>query len=104
MEARTGRHKRGAIMNECATRRVLISGLGIAGPTLAYWLKRRGWNPVIVEKAPSFRSGGYIIDFWGAGYDVAGRMGLLTKLDRSGYRVEEVRLVNDENRRVGGFS
>jgi 2-polyprenyl-6-methoxyphenol hydroxylase-like FAD-dependent oxidoreductase len=45
-------------------RNILISGDGIAGPTLAYWLLRRGFTPTIVEQSPSPRAGGYVIDFW----------------------------------------
>jgi 2-polyprenyl-6-methoxyphenol hydroxylase-like FAD-dependent oxidoreductase len=56
--------------------RVLISGAGIAGPTLVYWLAHCGWTPTLVEKAPALRRGGYMIDFRGAGFDVADRMGL----------------------------
>lgn len=59
---------------------VLISGAGIAGPCLAYWLQRHGINPTIVERAPQPRTGGYIIDFWGAGFDVADRMGLIAEI------------------------
>lgn len=73
--------------------RVLISGAGIAGPTLAYWLHRYGIKPTIVEKAPAFRTGGYVIDFWGVGFDVAERMGLLPDIRREGYMVREVRVV-----------
>ena len=54
---------------------VLISGAGIAGPTLAFWLKAAGFEPTIVERAPELRRGGYVIDFWGLGYDIAERMG-----------------------------
>jgi 2-polyprenyl-6-methoxyphenol hydroxylase-like FAD-dependent oxidoreductase len=56
---------------------VLIVGGGIAGLTLAFWLERRGHTPVIVEQAPGVRAGGYLLDFFGPGYDVAERMGLL---------------------------
>ena len=56
---------------------VLISGAGIAGPTLAYWLKRAGFAPTLLDHAPALRSGGYVIDFWGLGYDIAERMGLM---------------------------
>jgi len=56
-------------------KKVLISGLGIAGPTLAFWLKATGFQPTLVEHAPLLRSGGYVIDFWGLGYDIAERMG-----------------------------
>ena len=62
---------------------VLISGAGIAGPTLAYWLNAAGFETTIVERAPRLRTGGYVIDFWGLGYDIAERMGLATDLGRS---------------------
>ena len=54
---------------------VLISGAGIAGPTLAYWLKAAGFEPTLIERRPALRTGGYVIDFWGLGYDIAERMG-----------------------------
>lgn len=83
--------------------RILISGAGIAGPTLAWWLHEYGFHPTIVEKDPSLRAGGYIIDFWGAGYEVAGRMDLLTQLLRMGYHVREVRVVNGQGNKISGF-
>jgi 2-polyprenyl-6-methoxyphenol hydroxylase-like FAD-dependent oxidoreductase len=55
---------------------VLISGAGIAGPTLAYWLSRSGFSPTLIERGPRFRDGGYMIYFWGVGFDVAERMNL----------------------------
>lgn len=83
--------------------KVLISGAGIAGPTLAYWLARYGFEPTLVEKAPKLRTGGYVIDFWGAGFDVADRMGLMPAIRQKGYMIEEVRVVNRNGRRVAGF-
>lgn len=83
--------------------RVAISGAGVAGPTLAYWLRRSGHEITLIEKAPSFRDGGYIIDFWGHGYTVAERMGVLPEVLRRGYRVREVRIVGADGRRLGGF-
>jgi 2-polyprenyl-6-methoxyphenol hydroxylase-like FAD-dependent oxidoreductase len=82
---------------------VLISGAGIAGPTLAYWLLAGGFRPTLVERAPSLRTGGYVIDFWGAGYDVADKMAVVPELEKNGYRVKELRLVDSRGRRVGGF-
>ncbi len=82
---------------------VLISGAGIAGPTLAYWLARYGFAPTLVEQASGLRTGGYITDFWGVGFDVADRMGLVPRLKSAGYAVQEVRIVNDSDQRVGGF-
>jgi 2-polyprenyl-6-methoxyphenol hydroxylase-like FAD-dependent oxidoreductase len=83
--------------------RVLISGAGIAGPTLAYWLAHYGMEPTLVEKAPQLRTGGYIIDFWGAGFDIADRMGLLSEIKRKGYMMQELRVVNQKGKKVTGF-
>lgn len=83
--------------------KILISGAGVAGPTLAYWLAHYGFEPTIVEKAPALRTGGYIIDFWGAGFDIAGRMGLLPELREKGYMVQEIRVVNRNGERIAGF-
>lgn len=60
-------------------RDVLISGASIAGPTLAYWLARYGFRPVVVERARSPRASGYPIDLRGQAVDVAERMGLLPR-------------------------
>lgn len=84
--------------------RVLISGAGIAGPTLAYWLHQFGLKATIVERAPTLRTGGYVVDFWGVGFDVAERMGLLPDIRREGYMVREVRVVGEDGKRVAGFS
>lgn len=83
---------------------VLISGAGIAGPTLAWWLNHFGFKPTIVELAPEFRAGGYMVDFWGKGFDLIERMGLLHDVERRGYRIEEVRFVHADGHRAGGFS
>ncbi|HZQ55467.1 MAG TPA: FAD-binding domain [Bryobacteraceae bacterium] len=83
--------------------RILISGAGIAGPTLAYWLNRQGFPVTLVEKSPVLRTGGYVIDFWGAGYEIAERMGLLPELKQKGYIVREVRVVDRDGRRISGF-
>lgn len=82
---------------------VLISGLGVAGPTLAFWLRAAGFQPTLVEHAPALRSGGYAIDFWGLGYDIAERMGLRNRLNSIGYHIREMRIVNERGKRVAGF-
>lgn len=84
-------------------RTALISGAGIAGPTLAYWLNKAGYATTLVERASALRSGGYVIDFWGLGYDIAERMGLLPAINRAGYHVREMRIVGDDGGRVAGF-
>src|SRR5215471_16941525 len=82
---------------------VLISGVGIAGPTLAFWLKRGGLEPTLLECAPGLRSGGYVIDFWGLGYDIAERMGLTDTIERVGYHMRELRIVDEGGKRIAGF-
>jgi 2-polyprenyl-6-methoxyphenol hydroxylase-like FAD-dependent oxidoreductase len=58
-------------------RTVLISGAGIGGPALAFWLRRHGFAPTVVEVAPAPRPGGHAVDMRGAGREVVERMGLL---------------------------
>lgn len=58
---------------------VLISGAGIAGPAAAYWLRRAGYRPTVVERAPAPRPGGQTVDLRGAGRTVVERMGLLER-------------------------
>jgi 2-polyprenyl-6-methoxyphenol hydroxylase-like FAD-dependent oxidoreductase len=84
--------------------RIVISGVGIAGPTLAYWLRKAGHDVLLVEAAPQLRRGGYVIDFWGVGYDIAEKMGLLPRVRDLGYQVREVRFVDRRGRKCGGFS
>ena len=73
--------------------RVLIVGAGIAGLTLAWWLRRRSHEVVIVERAPRLRGDGYMIDFFGSGYDVAERMRLIPELGRIHYPVGRLTFV-----------
>lgn len=84
--------------------RVAINGAGIAGGCLAYWLERAGNDVTLIEKAPQFRTGGYVVDFWGVGYTVAERMGILPEVRAHGYTFQEVRDVDKHGRKVGGFS
>ena len=83
--------------------KVLIVGAGIAGPTLAYWLLRAGHQVTLVERAPELRRGGYLVDFWGAGFDVADRMGIVPELRRRGYVMTEGRSVDRDGRRIASF-
>jgi 2-polyprenyl-6-methoxyphenol hydroxylase-like FAD-dependent oxidoreductase len=59
-----------------AVRTVLIAGASVAGPTLAYWLERHGWEPTVLERAPELRLGGQNVDVRGAGRVVAARTGV----------------------------
>jgi len=73
--------------------RIAISGAGVAGAALAHWLHRTGHTPTLIEQAPEFRTGGYMIDFWGVGYQVAKRMGIEDAIRAAGYQIEWLRSV-----------
>lgn len=62
---------------------VLISGASIAGPTLAYWLRRYGFDVTVVERAPALRPGGQAVDLRGAARGVVERMGLMPEVRRA---------------------
>jgi 2-polyprenyl-6-methoxyphenol hydroxylase-like FAD-dependent oxidoreductase len=94
---------RAGIASHMKNKAVLISGAGIAGPALAFWLKAAGFVPTIIEHASRLRTGGYVIDFWGLGYDIVERMGLAPDLNRIGYHMREMRIVDDVGKRVAGF-
>ena len=64
----------------------------------AYWLRRFGHEPVLFEKAPALRTGGYLIDFWGLGYEIAERMGLVPILRERCYEMERMRMVDGDGR------
>lgn len=59
---------------------VLISGAGIAGPALAFWLNRSGYQVVVLELADGIRTGGQTVDLRGAGRVIVERMGLLDRM------------------------
>jgi 2-polyprenyl-6-methoxyphenol hydroxylase-like FAD-dependent oxidoreductase len=84
--------------------RIAISGAGIAGTTLAYWLMRAGHEPILVDEAPALRTGGYVIDFWGLGYTLSEQMGLLSRVRGQGYTQRELRFVDGQSRTIGGFA
>ncbi|MCA9909625.1 MAG: FAD-dependent monooxygenase [Anaerolineae bacterium] len=75
--------------------RVLISGAGPAGLSLAYWLQRSGFTPVVIEKVADIRRQGYGIDFLGTGYDVARQMGIVEQLQGQQLRIKEITYIDD---------
>jgi 2-polyprenyl-6-methoxyphenol hydroxylase-like FAD-dependent oxidoreductase len=81
-------------------RNILISGASAAGPSLAYWLHRYGFNPTVVERAPALRAGGYAIDLRGAAVLVAERMGILAEARRASTDLREVLFVDSRNETV----
>lgn len=64
------------------SRSVLISGASVAGPTLAYWLRRHGFAPTVLERTPAIRAGlgGHAVDLFGPAVEIAQRMELLEQV------------------------
>ncbi len=75
-------------------KKVLISGGGIAGLTLGIPLKEKEWEPLVTERDPAVRTEGYIMDFFGTGWDVADRMGLLSDIRRIHYPIDYLEYVD----------
>jgi 2-polyprenyl-6-methoxyphenol hydroxylase-like FAD-dependent oxidoreductase len=80
---------------------ILISGASIAGPTLAYWLKRYGFIPTVVERAPHLRAGGYPVDVRFEAVQVAKLMGIWPRLQQEQTTLGEISFVNERHQRIG---
>jgi 2-polyprenyl-6-methoxyphenol hydroxylase-like FAD-dependent oxidoreductase len=78
--------------------KVLISGAGIAGLTLAYWLEKYGFSPSLVEKRADLSDEGYMIDFLGPGFDVAEKMGLIEPLRERYYPIKQLIMVDEHGK------
>ncbi|MET8874607.1 FAD-dependent monooxygenase [Nocardia sp. NPDC004604] len=79
---------------------VLISGAGIGGSTLAYWLAERGFRVTVVERATGQRSSGNPVDVKGPAIDVVERMGIMARLRAASSAVSQMNFVNASGRRV----
>ncbi|SBT49273.1 FAD-dependent monooxygenase [Micromonospora narathiwatensis] len=79
---------------------VLISGAGVAGPALAWWLRRHGFRPTVVERAPARRDGGYKVDIRGAALTVVDRMGLREQVGRHDTGMRLARFVEAGGRQL----
>src|SRR5260370_14859870 len=62
--------------------RILISGASIAGPVLAYWLARGGFEVTVVERAPALRkTGGHAVDLFRPSMEISAKMGVLPRIE-----------------------
>src|SRR5687768_4400845 len=91
-------------MPKSSAQRALVVGAGIAGLATAWWLERAGWDVLVVEKAPAFRAGGYMIDFFGPGHEVARRMGLLPAVEARRAPISSVASVDERGRERASIS
>ncbi|MEV0346729.1 FAD-dependent monooxygenase [Nonomuraea sp. NPDC050680] len=83
--------------------KAVICGAGIGGLALAQRLDTIGWDVVVLERSPGPRTQGYMIDFFGPGFDAAEAMGVLPRLREVGYVVTEMTYRDQEGRRRAGL-
>src|SRR5215213_1948697 len=83
---------------------VLVSGASIAGPALAYWLNRYGFEVTVVERAPMLGEGGLAVDFRGEAHiGVLGRMGILEAVRREHTNMGEQVIVDEMGMRLASL-
>jgi 2-polyprenyl-6-methoxyphenol hydroxylase-like FAD-dependent oxidoreductase len=89
--------------------KAIIAGAGIAGLSAANFLAARDWSVTVLERADGPRQEGYMIDFFGPGFDAAGELGVLPRLRELGYPVARLDYVDAKGRSrahldVGSFA
>ena len=78
--------------------KVVICGAGLTGLALAHRLAAYGAETVVLERSPGPRAQGYMIDFFGPGYDAIAAMGLLPAVEEVAYRIGEATLIDARGR------
>ncbi|MFD4393473.1 FAD-dependent monooxygenase [Kitasatospora sp. NPDC058478] len=73
-----------------------VRGVGL----LAYWLRRHGFAPTVVERAPGQRPGGQAVDIRGVALEVVERMGLLDQASRVRTRMRGMSILGPDGREV----
>ncbi|MCZ9341316.1 FAD-dependent oxidoreductase, partial [Streptomyces sp. TRM76130] len=85
-------------------RSVLVSGASIAGPAIAYWLHRHGFDVTVVERAGSVRGGGYPIDIRGTALEVVRRMNILPRLQKAHVNTDRITFVDTDGSTIAALS
>src|SRR5262245_5097803 len=81
--------------------RILISGASVAGPVLAYWLQRHGFEPTLLERSPSARkTGGHSVDLFRPAMDIVERMGVLPLIQERSTGVSRLTLSREGSPRT----
>lgn len=94
---------RGEREGHVASMRAIICGAGIAGLSLATCLDSAGADVVLLEKSPRLRAQGYMIDFFGPGYDAAEAMELLPRIRELSHDVDELSYCDENGRHRAGI-
>ena len=85
------------------TKKILVTGASIAGPTTAYWLTRYGFEVILVERSPELRLGGQNIDVKGPARDISRRMGIESAIAGKNTTEVGLRFVNTRNKTIAEF-
>lgn len=85
------------------SKKVLISGASIAGPTLAFWLAKYGFDVTVVERSKSLRLGGQNLDVRGAGRAIARMMGIEKEILAANTGEIGLQFVNSKNKVEAAF-
>lgn len=79
---------------------ILISGASIAGPVLAYWLTRHGFDVTVVERAPVLRkTGGHAVDLFKPAMEISAKMGVLPRIEARATGTNVLTLYREGRRR-----
>ena len=80
------------------TKKILISGASVAGPSLAFWLSKYGFDVTVVERSAGIRPGGYAIDFRGPAMKVLERMAIIDELKKIETRAGKITIVDEHDK------
>ena len=83
--------------------RILISGAGIAGPTLARFLAKTGARVTVVEKSPSLLPYGQNVDMLGSALSVIKKMGLMDQVRQSNTTEKGTQFISPNGRPFAPF-
>ncbi|MFB7668747.1 FAD-dependent monooxygenase [Kitasatospora sp. NPDC056138] len=81
--------------------KVLISGASVAGPALAHFLHRDGYDVTVVERAPALRETGYAVDFRGAAFEVLEELGILDEVRGHDTKMRGTTLLDETGAETG---
>ncbi|KAF2492578.1 FAD/NAD(P)-binding domain-containing protein [Lophium mytilinum] len=82
---------------------VLISGAGIAGPTLAWFLAKTGTRVTLVEKSPSLLPNGQNVDIQGSALTIIQKMGLWEQVRRFNTTEKGTKFINPTGQPFASF-
>jgi 2-polyprenyl-6-methoxyphenol hydroxylase-like FAD-dependent oxidoreductase len=84
--------------------RVLVSGAGISGPVLAYWLGKAGLSVTVVERAQSLRKEGQTVDIEDEGVTIMQWMGVEDAVRERTTKEVGLKIVDSNNKVCAAFA